>query len=86
MENDNISYNKTSDDMIQPIDTRAKDYAMDADQKKKELYEKMKREVEAAQQANEQFHQQMRKDDMNRPIKDYNINEYGEIERPSRSR
>ena len=86
MENDNISYNKTSDDMIQPIDTRAKDRAMNAAQKKKELYEKMKRKVEDAKQAKEQFHQQMREDAMNRPIKDYNINEYDEIEKLSKSR
>ncbi len=80
----NITDNKTNDDMI--IDTSSKDYAMDALQKKKELYERMKSEVEAAQQANEQFHQQMRDEDMDRPIEDYSINEYGEIVRPSRSR
>lgn len=73
-------------DMIQPIDTSSKEQAMNAIQRKKELYEQMKNEAEQAQHASEQFHQQMRADAMNQPINDYNINdyninEYGEIER-----
>ena len=85
MENENISYNRV-DDTIHNIDTSSRDQAMDAIQKKKELYEKMKKEAEQMQQGNEQIHQQMRDDAMNRPIEDYNINEYGEIERPSKLR
>ena len=85
MENNDIIYNKI-DDMTTPIDTSSKDQAMDAIQKKKELYEQMKREVELSQQKNEQFHQQMRDADMNRSIENYNINEYGEIERSSKLR
>lgn len=85
MENKNISYNKV-DDVNHTIDTSSRVQAMDATQKKKELYEKMKKEAEQLQQKNEQFHQQMRDDAMNRQIENYNINEYGEIERPSKLR
>lgn len=85
MENENISYNKV-DDANHTNDTSSRVQAMDAIQKKKELYEEMKKEAEQLQQKNEQFHQQMRDDAMNRQIEDYNINEYGEIERHSKLR
>ena len=86
MEDKNISYNKLNDDMIQPADISAKDYAMDVGQRKKEIYEQMKREVEVAQQQKEQLMQEMKDDDMNRSIENYKINEFGEIERPSKTR
>ena len=53
---------------------------------KKEMYEQLKREAEEAQQANEEFHQQMREESMLGSGEGFNINEFGEIERSPRSK
>jgi hypothetical protein len=86
MDDNNLSYKKTNNDMYQDIDTSAKDDAMEAIQKKKEMYEQLKREAEEAQQANEEFHQQMREESMLGSGEGFNINEFGEIERSPRSK
>ena len=91
MENKNIIYNSTNDNII-PIDTSHKDFAMNATQAKKELLERMKQEALDAAQRSEEFHQQMQREDMlrNIPVTDvpegYSINEFGEIIRPGKPR
>ena len=88
----NIIYDKTKNNNIRPIDTSHKDFAMNAAQAKKEMLERMKQEALDAAQRSEEFHQRMRDDDMLRdiPITDipegYGINQFGEIERPGKSR
>ena len=93
MENDNnIIYNRTNDDIIIPIDTSHKDFAMNGAQAKEELLEQMKQEALNARERKDEICQQMRDKDMLREIpttdipEGYRINEFGEIERPGKSR
>ena len=91
MEDKNITYITKNDNII-PIYTSHKDFAMNAAQAKKEILERMKQEALDAAQRSEEFHQQIRQDAMLRDIptadipEGYRINEFGEIERPGKSR
>jgi hypothetical protein len=79
-------------DINTKIDTTNEEFDVEAIQKKKELLEKMKKDVEQMQNKNDQFHQQIKQDDMLRDINvggvdgEYGINEFGEIIRPNKSR
>jgi lipid A disaccharide synthetase len=79
-------------DINTKIDTANEDFHGEAIQQKKELLEQMKKDAEQMQNKNDQFHQQVKQDDMLRDINasgvddKYSNNEFGKIIKPNKLR